>query len=89
MSHLDFLKVHGFDKKCRLGANADGGYVVAELDGGYDCYVSAGVGNEESFSRDFIQKYGMTKEINFALDASDAPENGPTSIQATSTILRG
>ncbi len=34
----------------------DGGYVLAQLDGGYDCYISCGVCSEESFSRDFIMR---------------------------------
>lgn len=43
MNHLELLKVHHFEKKIRLGSRMDGGYVIAELDGGYDCYVSAGI----------------------------------------------
>jgi hypothetical protein len=48
----------------------DGGYVIADSVGSYDCYISAGVGNEESFSRDFIKKYSMSKENNFAFDGT-------------------
>ena len=61
MSLLDVLNVFSCDKKTRCGANCDGGYVFAEIDGEYDCYISAGVSNEESFSRDFITP---TKEKN-------------------------
>jgi 5'(3')-deoxyribonucleotidase len=51
MSIEELLKVYHFDldKKKRLGVNTDGGYVIVELDGEYDCYISAGVSNEESF----------------------------------------
>jgi hypothetical protein len=37
---------------------------------GYDCYISAGVSNEESFSRDFIKKFGMNKFNSFAFDGT-------------------
>ena len=46
------LHVRRYDNKIRLGCNHDGGYVIAVLDNQYDCYISAGVGSEESFSRD-------------------------------------
>ena len=64
MAHLEFLKVYEFEKKFRLGALSDGGYVVADLDGSYDCYISAGISNEESFSRDFLNRYD-TKAFGF------------------------
>ena len=77
MSHLDFLKVYQFDNKLRLGEIGDGGYVFGEVNTEYDCYISAGVSNEESFSRDFINKYNMKKENNFAFDGTivDYPYN--------------
>lgn len=68
--HLEYLKVYHFDKKIRLGIETDGGYVIADLSGGYDCYVSAGVGREESFSRDFIKKYHMNEFNSFGIDSS-------------------
>jgi hypothetical protein len=70
MNHLEFLKVYNFDKKVRCGTYRDGGYVLAELDGGYDCYISAGVSNEESFSRDFIDKYNMNEYNSFGFDGT-------------------
>lgn len=52
---LNLLKTYAFSDKFRLGSNQDGGYVIANLkDIKYDCYISAGISNEESFSRDFI-----------------------------------
>jgi hypothetical protein len=45
--------------------------VFAELDGDYDCYISAGISNEESFSRDFINKYNNLNEYNcFGFDGT-------------------
>jgi hypothetical protein len=70
MSCLDLLRVYHFDtsKKIRLGVQNDGGYVIADIGGAgeageageagaYDCYISAGVSNEESFTRDFLARY--------------------------------
>jgi hypothetical protein len=70
MEHLEFLKVYEFSKKIRLGINSDGGYVMADLNGGYDCYISGGVGREESFSKEFIHKYQMHEFNAFGIDAS-------------------
>jgi len=64
------LKVYEYDNKRRFGVNSDGGYVVAELEGEYDCYISAGISNEESFSRDFIQKHNMTEYNCFGFDGT-------------------
>jgi hypothetical protein len=69
-AHLESLKVYDFDSKIRLGLSTDGGYVIADLSGGYDCYVSAGVGREESFTRDFMKKYNMNEFNSFGIDAS-------------------
>jgi glycosyltransferase involved in cell wall biosynthesis len=70
MNNLELFKVYNFDKKCRNGTNGDGGYVIGELDGGYDCYISAGISNEESFSRDFIDKYNMNETNCFGFDGT-------------------
>ena len=67
---LQTLQVYRFDRKYRLGANRDGGYVLADLEGGYDCYISAGISNEESFSRDFIDKHGLHEYNSFGFDAT-------------------
>jgi hypothetical protein len=68
MTALDLLVTYQYDNKCRLGVNTDGGYVIAELPGSYDCYISAGVADEESFSAAFIAKYNT--DSNFAFDGS-------------------
>jgi hypothetical protein len=68
--NIDFFKVYQFEKKIRLGINTDGGYVIALLNGDYDFYISAGVSNEESFSRDFINKYNMNKNNCAAFDGT-------------------
>ena len=78
MNNLELLQVFEFDRKIRLGSNNDGGYVIAELDNiDYDCYISAGVSDNESFSKDFINKYNMNKNNSFAFDETinDYPSN--------------
>ena len=77
MKNLDVLRVYNFDRKFRLGEKSDGGYVCAELNEEYDCYISAGISNEESFSRDFINKFDMGKHNCYAFDGTieDYPYN--------------
>jgi hypothetical protein len=68
---MDSLKVYQFDNKIRYGANGDGGYVIGILDGDYDCYISAGISNEESFSRDFIKSHNYLNKCNsYAFDGT-------------------
>jgi hypothetical protein len=70
--NLDLLAVHEFNNKIRLGNSFDGGYVIGELNQliPYDCYISAGVSDEESFSRNFIEKYKMNEYNSFAFDGT-------------------
>jgi hypothetical protein len=68
--YIDSLKIYNFPDKKRLGINSDGGYVIGILDGNYDFYISAGVSNEESFSRDFIEMYNMNKYNCAAFDGT-------------------
>ena len=48
-----------WDQKYRLGGQGDGGYVIAEGLGGYDMFISAGVGWSDQFALDFTKRYGM------------------------------
>lgn len=85
MNNLELLQVHHFDKKTRLGENTDGGYVIGDLDEEYDCYISAGISDEESFSRDFINKYNINKAISYGFDGTitDYPYHYTENIQFT------
>jgi hypothetical protein len=69
---LKSLEVHDFDieKKIRLGNTNDGGYVIGNIDNVYDCYISAGISTEESFTKDFINKYNMDTFNCFAFDGT-------------------
>ena len=70
MDNLKYLTIYDFLNKKRLGIKGDGGYVIGILDGEYDFYISAGVSNEESFSRDFINMYNMNKHNCAAFDGT-------------------
>ena len=73
MNSRELLQVYQFYNKIRYGVNRDGGYVLAKLDGGYDCYISCGVCSEESFFRDFINNNPNLNEYNsFAFDGTVA-----------------
>jgi hypothetical protein len=82
MNNLETLQVYAFDNKIRLGVNTDGGYVIGELDTLYDCYISAGISGEESFTKDFINKYNMHEYNSFGFDGTitNYPYNYTTNI---------
>lgn len=67
---LELLKVYNFDKKIRCGQSTDGGYVFGDINETYDCYISAGISTEESFSRDFINKYNMNEYNSYGFDGT-------------------
>lgn len=68
-SHLKYLVTYHYENKIRFGNKEDGGYVCADLPD-YDCYLSIGVGGDESFSTDLIEYFEMTKENSFAFDGT-------------------
>ena len=57
-----------FSKK-RIGKNNDGGYVIAELPGDYDVFISGGILDDISFEVDFINNY-PTNIICYAFDGT-------------------
>jgi hypothetical protein len=75
--YFEVFKTYEFEKKIRLGNKFDGGYVIADL-GNYDCYISAGVGDDESFSSEFIDIYKPTKSFAFDGTIEILPKNFPT-----------
>lgn len=72
MDKLELLTVYQYprDKKIRLGSDHDGGYVIACLDEKYDCYISAGVAGEESFTRDFLKTYDVDTYDCYGFDGT-------------------
>jgi len=73
------LTTYAYSDKLRLGNKGetviwgqtvgDGGYVIANIKG-YDCYISAGVNDEESFTRDFLPWSGLSCEHAYAFDGT-------------------
>lgn len=61
----EYLRVYEWPNKIRLGTYMDGGYIIAVQVGSYDCYISCGIGAEESFSTEFVKKYNITKCFAF------------------------
>lgn len=59
------LNVYYYNNKIRLGNNCDGGYVIGDININYDCYLSCGISYEESFSRDFLNKYNIQNSYGF------------------------
>ena len=77
----EYLRVYKYDKKIRLGNKFDGGYVIAVIeDYDYDCYISCGISNEESFSRDFIRKYNIKNSYGFDGTIQSYPSEYQTDI---------
>jgi hypothetical protein len=68
--NINLLRVYDFPQKIRLGEKADGGYVIGDLSGSYDCYISAGVGDNESFSEDFLSFHKVGSTNSFAFDGT-------------------
>jgi hypothetical protein len=86
--NYDHFKVYHYDNKIRLGnPDGDGGYVIGILDNDqYDFYISAGVSDEESFSRDFINRYNFDKHICQAFDGTI--NNYPTQYTDKITFIK-
>ena len=55
---MDALIVHKSPyKKNRVGRHNDGGYVIADLPGPYDCLIGCGIANDISFEQEFLTDY--------------------------------
>ena len=70
MLHPHLLEVYFYPTKKRYGANGDGGYVTCHLPVKYDCYISAGIAEDESFTRDFLSDYCISPENTYAFDGT-------------------
>jgi hypothetical protein len=75
--HLEFLRVFNYENKIQVGIENVGDYIIAEI-GDYDHYLSCGVGNDESFSNEFLQIFPGTKEASsFDHTIKNLPDNYP------------
>ena len=57
--HTDYLTVKTYDniKKIRVGSQFDGGYVIINDIGSYDCIISCGIGNNVEFENQLSKLY--------------------------------
>ena len=78
--YYEHLKVYNYDNKIRIGNEFDGGYVIANIDN-YDCYISAGVGDDESFSSNLIDFFKLENCWSFDGTINDLPENFPKKLK--------
>ena len=87
------LIVFDCPNKIRLGDNREGGYVIANIPEQfpYDCYIAAGVNSNESFTRDFINKYKLGIGSCYAADGtlSSYPYNYTKNIQFANKYVGG
>lgn len=84
-SMYQYLKLYKYKNKIRLGNQFDGGYVIAHNEKYiYDCYISCGISNEESFSRDFIIKYKINNSFGF----DGTIQNYPTEYTNNITFIK-
>lgn len=76
--------------KFRLGGPNDGGYVVVDMDGGYDLLLSAGVGGDIRFEVDFLDRYeikGVAFDPGVDRLPAEHPRLGLRGERATSSLL--
>lgn len=71
---LKFFEVYEFTPKTRLGPNQDAGYVICELEGDYDCYISSAkieyARGEAGFDTEFLSTYNIEQKDAFAFDGT-------------------
>jgi hypothetical protein len=73
---IEYLRVIHYNNKIRLGNKGDGGYVIANTFD-YDCYISAGIGGDESFSNDVINHFNIKEAHGFDGTINILPQNSP------------
>ena len=56
MSKGDYLRVYQpHYHKRRVGKSNDGGYVICDMEGGYDMFISGGIDTDISFEVNFLK----------------------------------
>jgi len=69
MQKYDYLRVYyPHYSKRRLGKNNDGGYIICDMDGEYDIFISGGIADDLSFELDLLSLF--PKLVCHAFDAS-------------------
>jgi len=63
---LDFLQIYETEYiKTRIGSPNDGGYIVADLEGGYDLLLSCGISNDIQFEDAFLELHPHLRCLAF------------------------
>ena len=86
------LEVYHYPYKTRMGQNGDGGYVICELPGKYDCFITCGIADEASFDRDFLAKYSyLRKHDSYGFDGTihSYPEHFTNQVTFTRKNING
>jgi hypothetical protein len=65
----NLFSVYKFNK-FRCGDSLDGGYTIGNIDVNYDCFISAGISNNDNFSIDFLKKYKLNINDCYAFDGT-------------------
>ena len=81
----DLLTVYHFQDKIRCGLDIDGGYVIGNLDTVYDCFITAGISENDDFSVDFMNRYKIHKDNCYAFDGTI--ENIPVNLRDILTFV--
>ena len=68
-NNTNLFNVYNFNK-IRCGDIIDGGYVIGDLNTSYDCFISAGISNNDDFSIVFIDKYKMNNCHCYGFDGT-------------------
>ena len=66
----NIFTVYHFENKIRYGPNCDSGYVIGKLNINYDCFISAGISNNDDFSLFFINDHNLNKINCFGFDGT-------------------
>ena len=61
--------------KLRIGKKNDGGYVIVNLPGKYDLFISGGISNDISFEEHFLNIYPNLKCFAFDGTINNLPKN--------------
>lgn len=73
---MDFLTIYKSGKmKSRVGnKNQDGGYIIAELEGSYDGFISCGIGQDISFEIELLSIYNNLNCLAFDGTVNGLPQ---------------
>lgn len=77
LNEYNYLTVLSYEniQKIRIGPNQDGGYVIIDNIGDYDCIIGCGIGNDIEFENEFSKKYPHIPVYCFDGTIEEIPPN--------------